>query len=473
MELMKPHFTHIVWTVFLALLTAWSAAATPQDTPHAMRGPLRRHPANPRYFTDDSGRAILLTGSHTWNNLVDMGPIDPPPRFDYEAYLNWMAGYGHNFFRMWAWELTEWNTAGNREKDAQVHRAYPHPWKRTGPGNALDGKAKFNLKEFDQEYFDRLRQRTKLAQDRGMYVAVMLFEGWGIQFSPDGWKRHPFHPENNINGINDDVDGDGKGLEIHTSRSKEITEIQRAYVRKVVDTVNEFDNVLYEISNENHPPSTQWQYDMIRFIHNYEKSKPKQHPVGMTFQYKGGTNKALFDSPADWVSPNPDGGYRDNPPAADGSKVIVTDTDHLWGIGGNVGWVWKSVMRGMNPIFMDPYDGKVLSKSQDLKWTEPVRRTMGVALKLSRRVDLATLTPHGELASSGFCLANSDKEYLVYMPEGKEATVDLSAAAKDFDIKWINAISGETTAGGVLPGGAKRLCQPPFKADAVLHLKVK
>ena len=31
-------------------------------------GPLRRHPSNPRYFTDGSGKAIYLTGSHTWSN---------------------------------------------------------------------------------------------------------------------------------------------------------------------------------------------------------------------------------------------------------------------------------------------------------------------------------------------------------------------------------------------------------------------
>jgi len=43
----------------------------------AASGPLRRHPANPRYFTDDSGRAVLLTGSHTWNNLVDLAALAP------------------------------------------------------------------------------------------------------------------------------------------------------------------------------------------------------------------------------------------------------------------------------------------------------------------------------------------------------------------------------------------------------------
>jgi len=47
----------------------------------------------------------------------------------------------------------------------------------------------------------------------------------------------------------------------------------------------------------------------------------------------------LFSSSADWISPNPDAeklNYRTNPPAADARKVILTDTDHLWGIGGNV-----------------------------------------------------------------------------------------------------------------------------------------
>jgi hypothetical protein len=46
------------------------------------QGPLRVHPDNPRYFTDGSGQVIYLTGSHTWSNLVDIGPTDPPPKFD-------------------------------------------------------------------------------------------------------------------------------------------------------------------------------------------------------------------------------------------------------------------------------------------------------------------------------------------------------------------------------------------------------
>ena len=59
-------------------------------------GPLRRHPRNPRYFSDRAGHAVVLTGAHTWNNLVDMGKSDPPPAFDFDAYLRFLVRLNHN-----------------------------------------------------------------------------------------------------------------------------------------------------------------------------------------------------------------------------------------------------------------------------------------------------------------------------------------------------------------------------------------
>ena len=451
------------------------AAAIVSDTPTAeqgaaINGPLRLHPRNPRYFTDNSGRAVLLTGSHTWDSLVDMGPTDPPAAFNFGEYVDWMAGYGHNFMRLWTWELTSWDTRGNREKNPRRHVARPHPWQRTGPGRALDGRPKFDLGKHNEEYFTRLRERVAAAHNRGIYTAVMLFEGWGIQFSPEAWEHHPFHPGNNVNGVDGDLDGDGKGLEIHSGRSAEVTELQRAYVRRVIDTVNEFDNVLYEISNENHPGSTQWQVDMIAFIKRVEKGKPKQHPVGMTFQHKGGSNKTLFDSPADWISPNPQGGYRDDPPAADGLKVIVTDTDHLWGIGGDTVWMWKSILRGMNPIFMDSYKGLVLARGADADWAEALRVQMGQAQRWSRRVDLAAMIPHDDLASTGYCLAYHGVEYLVYLPDSA-TPVSVTLPAGTYAATWFEPGRGsEESRDRLQHEGADHTFQSPFRGDALLHL---
>lgn len=453
--------------LLLAVSCQLGHAAEPQVK---IDGPLRPHPTNPRYFTDNTGRAILLTGSHTWNNLVDMAPDGSNAVFDNDAYLDWMAAYPHNFMRLWTWELLTWDTSGNREKDARVYRVWPQPWQRTGPGKALDGKSKFDLTKFDDEYFSRLRNRVEAAKDHGIYTSVMLFEGWGLQFSPDAWRNHPMHPENNVNGVDGDLDGDGKGLEVHSGQNEKITDLQQAYVCKVIDTVNDLDNVLYEISNENHPASTEWQYATIQFIKEYEKTKPKQHPVGMTFQYKGGSNETLLNSPADWISPNPDGGYRDNPPPNDAAKVIVSDTDHLWGIGGNSTWVWKSFLRGLNPIFMDPYDGSVLSHGFGKEKSEPIRLAMGQVLQWSRRTDLAAMTPQPELASTKYCLANPAVEYLVLLPKGnREVTLTLPAGR--YKPTWFDPDSGAELAREPFSHAqGTRVLESPFEGDVVLHL---
>jgi len=433
-------------------------------------GPLAVHTKNPRYFQNTAtGRLIYLTGSHTWANLVDIGPSDPPPEFDFPACLKWMNNLNHNFIRLWTWELATWNTKANREN--KLHTAAPQPFARTGPGKALDGKPKFDLKKFNPAYFDRLRNRILLAQNAEIYISIMLFEGWGLQFSQDAWSAHPFNPKNNINNIDGDSNKDGKGVEIHTLADRKVTALQEAYVRKVIDTANHFDNVLYEISNENHPPSTKWQYYMIRLIKSYEKTKPKQHPVGMTFQYRGGKNEDLFNSPADWISPNNQGGYRDNPPAADGRKVILNDTDHLWGIGGNQDWVWKSFTRGHNPIFMDPYDGVVLGSPFDPKW-QPIRKALGHTRTFALKMDLAKMLPRPDLASTKFCLANPGSEYLIYSPSPNTDSFTVNLKPGTYKYEWFNPNSGKTASTGKITAKtAPHKFRPPAKTPAVLHIK--
>ena len=449
-------------------------------------GPLRASADNPRYFADRDGTIVFLTGSHTWSNLKDMGATDPPPEFDYPGYLDMLERYGHSFIRLWTWELSRYSYGDKLTWCAQF------PWSRTGPGEALDGKPRFDLSRFDQSYFDRLRERVVAAGERGIYVSVMLFEGHGLHASgaPWCWDGHPFNIANNINGIDGDPDGDGRGIETQTLQIPQITALQEAYVRNVIETVNDLDNVLYEIANESGNYSTDWQYHMIDFVHEQERGMPRQHPVGMTFQYcageRRGTNEALFASPADWISPSPDGGYRDDPPAADGAKVIINDTDHLWGIGGNQAWVWKSVCQGMNPIFMDPCSPPIEAETPgdtqitwvdhltglsrlDPKW-DPVRLSMGYARRFALRMDLARAVPHGELASSGYCLAQPGVEYLVYLPEGGDVTVDLSAGEGSFVAEWFDPTAGATARTLTVPGGGEQALTAPFEGDAVLSL---
>ena len=438
------------------------------------KGPLRVSKLNSRYFTDNSGKAIYLTGSHTWNNLVDMGPTNPPENFDYNKYIGWLKAYGHNFTRLWTWELLRYDTGSENNKPPYNHYINLHPYLRTGPGLALDGNPKFDLTKLNPKYFNRLRERVRIAADSGIYVSVMLFEGWGNQFIKNSFDVDPFNPVNNINNIDIDLNKDSVALEIHQLVVPEITSIQKEYVKKVIKTVNEFDNVIYEIGNEINVSSTDWQYEMIRFIKEYEKNMPKHHPVGMTYQAILGTNQTLWDSPADWISPNDNpGSYEENPMASDGSKVVLSDTDHLWGIGGNVQWAWKSFMRGLNPIYMDLYDSKILSYPKaDSSWVEPLERALGYTLKMSKQIDLINMVPDTVLSSTKYCLVDKGSEYLVYLPDTANVILDLTGDDGKYRVEWINADNMKAVKGDdIVGGGTVMLASPLDSQNALVHLK--
>ncbi|NQT74838.1 MAG: hypothetical protein HQ553_19030 [Chloroflexi bacterium] len=435
--------------------------------------PLKVHPDNPRYFSDSSGDIVYLTGSHTWANLVDIAPDDPPTVFDFIEYLDFLKDRNHNFIRLWTWELTKFSY------NDKIRYSAPHPWLRTGPGNALDELPKFDLSQFDTEYFSRLRERVEAADERGIYVSIMLFEGHAVKHSdyPWKWQGHPFNTENNMNGIDGNPDNSYTGDEIYTISDSvyDVTRLQESYVRKIIDTVNDFDNVLFEIGNEVVPASTQWQYHMIEYVKNYEASKPFQHPVGMTFQIQGGNNATLFDSPADWISPNSIADmvdYFGNPPAADGSKVIIIDTDHLCGIGCGPNayrWVWKSFLRGYNPIYMDPWGDMDHFELHDAG-DEAIRDNMGYTLTYANKMNLVDMIPRPELSTTGYCLANPGSEYLFYQPVSGAFTVTLDSG--DYYYEWFNPDTGKIVESGdyAAPTGDNSFL-PPFGGHAVLYLK--
>ncbi len=370
----------------------------------------------------------------------------------------------------------------------------PMPYQRSATCCAFDNGNKFNISQFNQAYFDRMRSRIIAARDRGIYVSIMLFDGWSVQSKIGGhnpWAGHPFNQANNISGVNGDPNGNGSGEEIQTLNNPEtatqlvILPLEEAYVRKVVDTVNDLDNVLYEISNESNggTAETAWEYHLIEYVKSYEATKPKQHPVGMTWQWPNGSNPDLFASPADWIAPGENSGTAllDSPPVVDGTKVVMYDTDHLCGICGDRKYVWKSLTRGGNPIFMDPYDGKATGRGAPAGYNQnnandvSLRKNLGYALNYANRIDLAGMIPtsNSSLCSTQYCLRNTTtNQYLVYMPTGGGLTVNLSSAAGQLlTYEWFNPSTGVTSTGFTVQGGnSAQSFSAPFSGDAVLYI---
>jgi hypothetical protein len=432
------------------------------------KGPLQIHPQNGRYFTDGtktpdgSLRAIYLTGSHTWGNLCDYPPDRKYPPFDYKAYLDFLDRYQHNFFRLWPGGLD----------------STPPLYERTGPEKAGDGLPRVDFTRLNPEYFERLRKRVLEARERGIYVDIVLFFPYATKAKH--WPRHLFNSANNVQGINCDTNGDGLGAEAFDLSVPEITKIQEAYVRKVIDTVNDLDNVLFEIGNEGDLTSVKWQYHFIKFIQEYESQQTKQHPVGMTavFDWVGGTgktdNESLWKSSADWIAPGL-APYQSDPPAADGKKAVIADVDHIWPVAPQEGWIWKCFLRGIQPIHMDAYTYGDPDQGFDLHGItkdaqEKLRRAMGATRKLSERIHLAAVTPQNDLASTGYCLAEVGAHYVVYQPAmGSKFTVKLVAG--DYHYEWIDPASGTVKETGSFTAvGGSRSFTPPLDGYAALYV---
>ncbi|MBN1669384.1 MAG: hypothetical protein JXR37_00010 [Kiritimatiellae bacterium] len=434
-------------------------------------GPLAPHPANTLWFRNTAtGEPVYLTGSHAHHVLHDQGAEYPPPPFDYDGFIALLRAHGHNFLRLWAWEHSRW-ACWLKTDDFWYH---PLPYARVpGHGTALDGLPKFDLTRYDEEFFQRLRRRVELARANGIYVAVMLFEGCSVEFKRPVYKRpwdgHPYNTHNNINGIDGDTNGDGLGYDFHQwPLAPGVWALQQAYIRKIIDTLNDLDNVLYEVGNECHPDSLRWQYEVIRTIQQYESTrKPNRHPVGITavFPHEKGTFQGLLDSPADWVAPAYTYWDTDNPPIPAAGKVVIADTDHFQGAQGDRKLVWKAFLRGNHPIVLDNPD----RADPDHAAT---RRAMGQTLACARKLDLAKMTPSDkpEDCSSTFLLYEPGRQYIAYQPAGNAMTITLDAGTYACD--YIDPQTGNVTSGRIqqrTPGPVT--LPPPYDADWAVCLK--
>jgi hypothetical protein len=492
-------------------------------------GPLAVSTANPRYFTptsgDGAGRAVYLTGSHIWNNLHDgMGPGAEGPAepeiFDYDGYLRFLTERGHNFIRLWRWEQIRSQAAGGGFHLDMT----PQPWARPGPGDAADGKPKFDLERFDPSFFDRLRERVVKAGDAGIYVGVMFFEGWALHLSPPPYhvEGHPFHALNNVNGIGAASIDDLQVLPL----DPRIQAVQEAYLRKVVDTLHDLPNVLWEVANEScgggsvtedfarvlgmsEPPSwgdsTDWQYWVIDTVKRHEADRRYDgHPIGMTMQFpvadQTQVNEPLLRSRAEWISPgyddemftagrhptapgSPPSRWFADPPAADGTKVIIADTDHYAPGDGDALWAWKSFLRGHHPILMDfgliggleptGESNPEAGGPPPFEFYEPARRAMGDTRRYAERINLVATEPRGDLSSTGYALANPGEEYLVLEPNGDGRTFTVEVTAGRYSAEWFGVSSRETAvadAVAVDAEGPVGFSSPWGSGPAVLYL---
>src|SRR6266571_3925007 len=497
--------------------TSSAVMITVSNTTNPPMGPLKKSTMNTRYFVDPAGNAVFLSGSHTWNDVQDTSQSSSPAAFPFANYVSMLKADGQNATILWRKDMPRecgWNSS--------TWNLQPQPWLRSTTSGASDGGNKFDLTQFNQQFFDRMHSEALTLQQNGIYAIVELFDGSNVAgyrcgtISPNG-DGYPLTSVNNINGVDDGyVSGSGGEGSFIMQTNNAVSNAEDAYVKKMLDTMNDLQNVVYELAEEQPiETSTFWIPHMYGLIKTYEAGgtwegttypgKLLQHLVGVGAFSCSGNDPTLYASNVDWIAPTVtacNAAFPSNVAANNQGKIVINDSDHALGFAAFVnsstgaindallrGYIWENITSGAaGVIFMDPYIVSWTTGQRNpcsspssgicpapMTKYDPFRQAMGLAQGyVNAKMDLLKATPQGSLSSTGFCLADNaatGAEFLVYAPNGGTFTVNLSATTRMLNVEWFNPATGVPTSGGTVTGGnTAQPFPPPFGGDAVLYI---
>jgi hypothetical protein len=261
--------------------------------------PISLHPDNPHYFLYSQKPRILITSAEHYGAVINLD-------FDYKKYLQTLHEEGMDYTRIFTGSYVENDQSFGIEKNtlAPPKDKLITPWARSNEPGYINGGNKFDLEQWNPEYFDRLHDFVAIAEKLDIIVEVTFFSSI---YNDGYWQYCPFYAENNIN----DTDRIDRIL-VHTKSNGNLFKYQEAMVRKLTRELNKYDNVIYEIQNEpwsdqqgeifllnktNIPKdqpwhtksdlaselSLEWQKEIASIVKDEESRLPKKHLIAQNY----------------------------------------------------------------------------------------------------------------------------------------------------------------------------------------------
>lgn len=446
----------------------------------ASEKPFSLHPDNPRYFLFRGKPAILVTSGEHYGALINKA-------FDFETYFETLRINGLNSSRVFMGAYLEPQGAFQIENNtlAPSSENYIAPWLRSAEPGYAQGGNKFDLTQWNPAYFERLHTLLQKASELDIILELNLF---CPMYDNSQWNISPMNAKNNINGI-----GKVERNLVYTMDGEpSLLEVQESLVRKIVETVNGYDNFYFEICNEPYfgGVTMDWQRHMTDIVTETEKALSKQHLISVNVANE--TAKVNDPHPA-WSIFN---FHYCTPP------VAVADNKHLGHpIGMNeTGFkgIFDSYYRREAWAFM--LSGGSLYNHLDYSFTaghengsmivkEPaagggspaLRFQIGKMKRFLESFDFIRLSPTADIGkiftnrSEGvhaYMLCEPGKQYALYLDKQQD-TVLLDIPAGEYEIRITDPVRQfEKMETRVHPGGSCSIVLPKeIKADAAIGIK--
>jgi hypothetical protein len=463
--------------------------------------PIRLHPDNPHYFLFRAKPTVLITSAEHYGAVVNRD-------FDYVAYLDALKRYGLNATRIYPGFLIEpvdkWlpgNSLGPRP-EARIM-----PWARSDvPGAAMGGR-RFDLDRWDADFFARLRDFIAKAGDRGIVVEICLFNA---QYA-DTWPIAPLYHENNIQGV-----GDCDFKDAQTLKHADLVRREEDYVRKVVQEVNSFDNVVLEICDEPFITGTPigeagaWVGHMLDVVAAAERELPNKHlvaqqvegPLGGPCDFSADPRVSVIVAQYVWVADGEQLGgmqaldrkYGHDKPIELNETCIYPVWYHGDTVGASRVEAWEFIVGGgasfnqLNQLYT------VANPAGDTPDNARICQSLGNLRDFIYSFDFLKMRPdRGSIVSGvpagAYCrmISEPGRQYALYLhhsaggegpvyevtPGDYRETLVLDLPAGNYRAEWLDPASGVVLGADRFDhaGGSRALATPSHSVDLALRIK--
>jgi hypothetical protein len=449
------------------------------------------HPDNPHYFLYNGKPTVLITSAEHYGVVINAS-------LDYKKYLDVLQRYHFNLTRIFSGSYYEGkyndapaNTMAIRPEKLLV------PWARSNVSGYVNGGNKFDLNKWDIRYFNRLKDFCKEASERGIVVEIVFFSA---NYSPSNWKNSPLNMHNNINLLKD-----VSYNEIFLSSNKELIHYQLAMVRKIVEEVNPFENVYFEICNEPYwlkgipevdssiheqlvtPAIYKWQKKIALTVNETEQKLPKKHLIAQNFantylKIKNlDTNVSILNFHYGYPPKTVTDNYSLN------KTIAFDETFEGLNAAERRKEAWAFMMAGgavydnLDWSFTnDDMTGRGINTSDKQKSGEAVRSQLDVLQQTLQSFDFIKATPLNSMYKIDgidlYGLGIHGKDYIMYWLKTEKASLaswSCPLPRGKYLLKWMDPSNGRITQEQVMRSkqGHINVKIPSFDKDQVLRIK--
>lgn len=440
--------------------------------------PLALHPANPHYFLFRGKPAVLITSGEHYGAVLNRD-------FDYVKYLQTLEADGLNLTRTFSGAYVEPAGAFNIAQNTLAPKAgrFICPWARSDVPGYANGGNKFDLSQWDEEYFQRLRDFVGTASRCGVVVEMNLFCPF---YEESQWKLSPQNAINNINGI-----GTVGRTNVYTlDKHGGLLAVHETMTRKIVTVLKDFDNVYYEVCNEPYfgGVTMAWQRRIADVITETEQALGVRHLISMNIA----NDKAKVTDPHPAISifnfhyASPpvtvEMNYGLNKVIGDNETGFKGTNDTHYRMEG-----WEFILAGgglynnLDYSFVAGHeDGTfVYPKSQPGGGNPAFRKQMKTLRDFIHRFDFIKMKPARSIVKGGVpekgrvqVLAEEGRQYALYLFGGNQADLALEVPAGEYTVEWVHPLTGRSeTAAPVAHGGGRMVLRTPrYEQDIALRL---